>query len=187
MEIKDLKDFYIDLNGDIKATIGNKEAKFITTNDKLDSEYVIANDISEIKYLLDQLNPDFELNFEIFKQYSIKRDQHNEITGVKLYADNSDVKNGLNMILTGYDITSDAVFKDYYFIGDLVLVNEFIKTNELIYEVKEFETHKHFLYAVKYDLNNKIVNFKTYYVNNESLVYHSTEMIPYMKKVLKFI
>jgi len=188
MEIKDLKDFYIDLNGDIKATIGDKkEAKFITTSDKLNSQYLIAKDVSEIKHLLDQLNPDFILNFEVFTQYSIKRDNDNNIVGVKIYADNNDVKEGLNMILTGYDITNDGVVVDYYFISDLSSINNFISKNNLIYEIKEFETHKHFLYSVKYNSNNTIVNFKTYYVNNEMSSYYTLDMVPNLKKVLKFI
>lgn len=188
MEIKDLKDFYIDLNGDIKATIGDKkEAKFITTTDKLSSEYLIAKDISEIKHLLDQINPDFVLDFEVFTQYSIKRDKDNDIVGIKIYADNNNVKEDLKMIITGYDITSDSVAKDYYFISDLNHINNFISKNNLAYEIKEFETHEHFLYSVKYDSNNTIVNFKTYYVNKDVSSYYTIDMIPHLKKLLKFI
>ena len=54
-------------------------------------------------------------------------------------------------------------------------------------EIKEFETHKHILYSVKYNSNNTIVNFKTYYVNNDISSYYTPDMIPNFKKVLRFI
>ena len=47
MEVKDLKDFYIDLDGDIKASAGDaKTAVFITNSDKPSSQYVMVENIS---------------------------------------------------------------------------------------------------------------------------------------------
>jgi hypothetical protein len=188
MEIKDLKDFYIDLDGDVKATNGNSNiAMFVTDTNKLNSEYIIANDLDEIKELLSEINPLFELDIEIFKQYSIKRDKNGNTIGIKIYVDNNDQVDNLNMLLTGYDITSDSVTRDYYFTASTDAVNEFIEKNKLVYEIKEYETHKHFLHSVKYDINNKIINFKTYYIVNENSVYYTNEMIPHLKKVLRFV
>ena len=43
MEITDFKDFYIDLNGDVKATVESNVAKFLTTKDKLKYRLSIPN------------------------------------------------------------------------------------------------------------------------------------------------
>ena len=188
MEIKDLKDSYIDLDGDVKATSNNsKIAVFVTDTDKPMSEYRIADKINEIKELLNELNPLFELDIEIYKQYSIKKDKDNNIVGIKVYTNNEDSTDGLNMVLTGYDITVNSVIRDYYFIASIDAVNNFISKHNLNYEVKQYDTHKPFLYSVKYDKDNKIVNFKTYYIINEHAIYYTSEMVPHLKKVLKFV
>ena len=188
MEITDLKDFYIDLDGDVKASSNNsKTAMFVTDTDKPNSEYIIANSIDEIKELLNEINPLFELDVEIFRQYSVKRDKNGNTIGIKIYADNTDRLDDLDMVLTGFDITANQVIRDYYFTGDINAINAFIEKNKLTYEVKEYDTHKHFLYSVKYDTNNNIVNFKTYYIVNEHAIYYTNEMVPHLKKILRFV
>ena len=68
MEVKDLKDFYIDLDGDIKASAGDaKTAVFITNSDKPSSQYVMAENIDQIKSAIKQINSDYDLDFEILK------------------------------------------------------------------------------------------------------------------------
>lgn len=187
MEIKDLRDFYIDLNGDVKAS-GHRSntAIFVTDTDKPNSEYNVANNINEIKEAIDKVNPNFSLDLNVYKQYSLKYDKEDVVVGVKVWVDNNDNVDGLTMVLTGYEITADGVTRDYYFTAPTDAVNNFITSNKLVYEVKQFDTHKAFLYSVKYDAKNNIVNFKTYYIVNEHLAYYTNNMIPHLKKVLTF-
>ena len=188
MEIKDFKDFYIDLDGDVKATSkDSKVAIFVTDTNKPNSEYIMANNIDEIKEAVSKINPEFNLDIDIFKQYSIKFDKDNNIVGVKVWADNNDVVDNLNMLLTGYDITENGVTRDYYFTATLDDVNNFIEKNKLVYEVKEYDTHKHFLHSVKYDVDNNIINFKTYYIISEHAIYYTNELVPHLKKILRFV
>ena len=188
MEIKDLNDFYIDLDGDIKASNKTHDrAVFVTNTDKPDSEYIIAKSVDEIKEALNEVNPTFELDIEIFKQYSIKRDKDNNVISVKIFADNTDKIDNLDVVLVGYEISPTNVIRDYYFIGNISDVNNFIRKNQINYIVQEYETHKHFLYSIKYDQSNKIINFKTYYIVNQNIMYYTGEMIPHIKKSLRFI
>ena len=188
MEIKDLKDFYIDLDGDVKTTNGNSNiAMFVTDTNKPNSEYIVADNINQIKEKLNEVNPLFDLDIEVFKQYSIKNDKDGNIVGVKIYADNTDRVDNLNMILTGYDIRVNEVTRDYYFTASIDAVNEFIQKHKLNYVIQEYDTHKHFLYSVKYDNSNNVINFKTYYIVNENAIYYTSEMIPHLKKVLRFV
>lgn len=188
MEIKDLKDFYIDLDGDVKTTSGNSNiAMFVTDTNKPNSEYIVADNIDQIKGQLNKINPLFDLDIEIFKQYSIKTDKDGNIIGIKIYADNTDHVDNLNMILTGYDIRANEVTRDYYFTAPIEAVNQFIEKHKLSYVIQEYDTHKHFLYSVKYDNTNNVINFKTYYIINENEIYYTNDMIPHLKKVLRFL
>ena len=83
----------------------------------------------------------------------------------------------------GVDITSDKIEKDYYFIDN---VDSFLNNNNINYVIRDFETHKQILYSVKYNENNEVVNFKTYYVLNDVINYHSKEIYTLMKCSLKF-
>ncbi len=187
MEIKDLKDFYIDLNGDIKATMDNTNSSvFLTETNKSNSEYFIADNIDQIKNAIKKINPNFILDFDVYKQYSVKYDRNSDVTGIKIWSDNNDIVDDLKMVLTGYDITEDNVLRDFYFVAPINIINNFIKKNKLVYEVKEFDTHKHFLYSVKYDEDNTIKNFKSYYIKNDLAIYYTTDMIPQLKKTLSF-
>jgi hypothetical protein len=188
MEIKNLKDFYIDLDGDVKTTNGNSNiAMFVTETNKPNSSYIVADNISEIKNQLNEINPLFDLDIEIFKQYSIKNDKDGNMVSIKIYADNADLVDNLNMILIGYDITANDVTRDYYFTASTEAVNAFIQKHNINYVIQEYDTHKHFLHSVKYDKSNNVINFKTYYIVNENAIYYTNEMIPHLKKSLRFI
>jgi hypothetical protein len=182
MDIKNLNDFYIDLNGDIKSSNGEK-AEFLTTKDKLNSKYIKTEDINEIKEHLFKVNPNFKLDFEVLKQYSLKYDSNDNLIGVKLYVDYDGKLDNLNVILMGVDITSDKIEKDYYFIDN---ADSFLNNNNINYVIRDFETHKQILYSVKYNENNEVINFKTYYAINDAINYHSKEIYTLMKSSLKF-
>ena len=185
MDIKNLNDFYIDLNGDIKSGNGEK-AEFLTTKDKLNSKYIKAEDINEIKEHLFKINPNFVLDFEVLRQYSLKYDSNNNLVGIKLYVDNNFKLDNLEINLIGFDITSDKVEKDYYFIDNIDNLNLILNNNNINYIIHNFETHKQILYSVKYNENNNVINFKTYYVINDSVNYHTKEIYTLMKSSLKF-
>ena len=70
MELHNFKDFYIDLNGDVKTNNG-EAAEFITETNKLNSKYIKTESIDEIKKNLSIINPNFELDVDILKQYSL--------------------------------------------------------------------------------------------------------------------
>jgi exo-beta-1,3-glucanase (GH17 family) len=187
MEVKDLKDFYIDLDGDIKASAGDaKTAVFITNSDKPSSQYVMAENIDQIKSAIKQINSDYDLDFEIYKQYSVKCDKDGNVVSIKIWSDSNNRINDLDTVLVGHEISYDNVVRDYYFTGSIESVNTLIQSSDLNYEIKEFDTHKHFLYSIKYDISNNILNFKTYYILNEHAMYYTNEMIPHLKKILTF-
>jgi hypothetical protein len=185
MELHNFKDFYIDLNGDVKANNG-EVAEFITETNKLNSKYIKTESIDEIKKNLSNINPNFELDVDILKQYSLKYNTNEELCGIKLYVDYSDNLDGLDMVLMGLDITKNNIDKDYYFLSDIHSVNNFISKHNLNYEIKEFETHQPVLYSVKYNVKNEIINFKTYYVINENSSKYDKKNCLLIKSILKF-
>ncbi len=188
MEITDFKDFYIDLNGDVKASTGDKKAIFLTTSEKFNSQYLITNDINELQSKIHDVNATFDVKDKpVFKQYSIKTDQNDNVVGIKIYADYNDNQDGLKFILIGYDITSLGVEVDYYFLGNVDLVTELIKKHNLIYEIKTFDTHAPFLFSIKKDENGNVINFKTYYGLKTEMHFYSEEFIPTLKNTLRFI
>jgi hypothetical protein len=188
MEITDFKDFYIDLNGDVKASINdNGIAKFLTTNSKSNSQYFVANNFNELKERIHDVNLMFELqNKNLLKQYAIKTDVNGNVTGIKVYGDYENTQNGLNFILIGYDITPLGYENEFYFIAEIDVVKEFIIKNTLVYEIKEYETHKPFLFSIKKNEQGDIINFKTYYALNENVILYSKGIIPNLKQNLKF-
>jgi hypothetical protein len=168
--------FYIDLDGDIKGSDSeSKFAEFITETDKPNSQYVMAKDKKEIINIATQINSDFDLDLEcqdMLKQYSIKRNKNHEIVGIKAYSGNKGL-DGLfapadfKMVLTGFDITSESVYRDFYFVGSQDDAEKIISNQKLSYVIQSFETHVPILYSLKCDESTKPINFKTYYVRNE--------------------
>ena len=187
MEVKNLKDFYIDLDGDIKASTTNtKKSIFITETTKPNSEYIIADNIEQIKDSVSKINSEFKLDFDFYRQYSVKTDKNGDVVSIKIWGDSNEVINGVNVILIGYEIGYNDVIRDYYFTGSIDSVKNIINENNLNYEIKEFDTHKHFLYSIKYDQSNSVLNFKTYYIVNDNAIYYTNEMIPHLKTMLRF-
>jgi hypothetical protein len=188
MNIIDYKDFYIDLNGDVKASVDNKFAKFLTTSDKLDSQYLVANNLDELWNCVKSVNTMFQVDDKnLLRQYSLKRDNNGNLVGVKLYSTQDQHQiNSINYILVGYDINSVSYDMDYYFTATIEEALDFIKKNSLVYEIKEFETHKPFLFSLKTTLTGQIINFKTYYTLNENVAIYKSDIVDNIKKVLKF-
>ena len=61
MDISNYKDYYIDIDGDIKISELNnsselKKSSFITNTNKLNSEYCIAKSIDEIEDVVGSVN-----------------------------------------------------------------------------------------------------------------------------------
>ena len=188
MEITDFKDFYIDLNGDVKASTGdNNFAKFLTTTEKLNSQYYLIDNIDDLQSRVQDINAMFNiLDKPVFKQYAIKTDEHENIVGIKIYADYLNNDDNLNFVIIGYDITSLGFDVDYYFTGSVTAVNDLIKKYNLTYEIKEFETHAPFLFSIKKDNEDNVINFKTYYGLKENISFYSESMIPGIKNAFLF-
>ena len=193
MEIKDLKDFYIDLDGDIKASADMMTATFVTDTEKLNSKYIIADNLDQIKDDLKKVRPEFNLDIEIFKQYAIKTDKNGNIRGIKLFVDYHEVGEGTNILLKGIEFIGDKIFTDYYFTGTKEAVAKLIEDNKLVYKVMDYETHSPILYAIKYEMPipgketaNGVVNFKTYYVKNEMANMYNNEIASFAKENLRF-
>ncbi len=188
MEITDFKDFYIDLNGDVKASINdNSVARFLTTTDKSNSQYFVANNFNELEERVHEVNAMFDLSDKnLLKQYSVKTDVNGNVTGIKVYADHDSNQDGFDYLLIGYDITSLGYETDFYFMASVNDVIEFIKKNSLVYEIKQFETHQPFLFSVKKNEIGEITNFKTYYAINENVILYTKGIVPNVKQNLKF-
>lgn len=189
MEITDFKDFYIDLNGDVKASIDdNRVAKFLTTSDKPNSQYFVAENFNELQNRVHEVNAMFDLSDKnLLRQYSIKTDNIGNVTGIKVYGDYDSNQDGFNYILIGYDITSLGYETDFYFIASVEDVNKFIQKNSLVYGIKKFESHQPFLYSIKKNENGEITNFKTYYAINENVTLYTNGIVPSLKQNLKFV
>jgi hypothetical protein len=193
MEITDFKDFYIDLDGDVKASTNdeNSVAKFLTTTEKLSSQYFVAETIEELKEKIQDINYMFDVSDKnLLKQYSIKSDNNGNVVGVKVYGDYSEKNDELEYILIGYDINSLGYEKDFYFMGSVDAVNRFIKKNSLVYEIKKFDTHLPYLYSVKKNENGEIINFKTYYSVIDNVQIYTNKIVPtisLIKQTLKFV
>ena len=188
MEITDFKDFYIDLNGDVKATVEANVAKFLTTKDKLNSEYLLANLFIELRDKVSDINAQFELDSDkVLRQYSLKTDIDGNVNGIKVYYDYNNIDGDINYVLMGYDITSTKIDVDYYFLAPVDAVKAFIETNNLVYEIKSYDTHQPFLYSVKKNESGDIINFKTYYALNDNVRFYDQNVIPALKQTLKFL
>jgi hypothetical protein len=122
----------------------------------------------------------------LLKQYSIKTDINGNVVGIKVYGDYDNNEDGFDYVLIGYDINSLGYETDSYFMASGDAVNNFIKKNSLVYEVKQFETHKPFLFSIKKNENNEITNFKTYYAVNENVILYTKGVVPNIKQNLKF-
>jgi len=194
MEINELNDFYIDLDGDIKASVTDKTANFITETDKLNSEYIIAQNLDEIKSAVKEINPGFNVDIEPYKQYSVKRDANGKIRAVKIFMDHTEhIANNGDIILKGVEFVDNKIYSDYYFLATREIVDDLIKSNNLNYRVMEYDTHEPILYAIKYQLcipgeecAEGVVNFKTYYVKKENAPLYNREFANHLKESLKF-
>lgn len=192
MELTDFKDFYIDLNGDVKVSSNknNNVAKFLTTTDKPSSEYLIADTIEQLKNEVGNINLMFDFSDKnLFKQYSIKTDGSGNIVGIKVYGDYNKNVDGLNYILIGYDINSLGYDEDLYFMASIENVKSFIEKNSLVYEIKKFDTHLPYLYSVKKNAKGEVVNFKTYYSVIDNVKIYTSQFVPsieLMKQNFKF-
>lgn len=188
MDVSGLDDFYVDIDGDIKTTSDRRNATFLNGSDKLGSEYFMAADIQEIQTRLKGFNPDFEVDGNVMKQYSIKRDADGNEVAMKIYSDHDEDVSGVSIILIGYEIFKDGTFlTDYYFIGEPENVKGFI--NEALNDrcsVRDFPTHSVILHSMKYDMAQSLVDFKTYYVREGNEYYFSREMIPHFKAGMRF-
>lgn len=188
MDITDFKDFYVDLNGDVKATLdSSSKAKFLTTMDKLDSEYLIAPNFDVLRNKVISINPSFDLSKDmLLKQYSVKTNKESDVKGIKVYYDHNKKEGDFNYTLIGYDITNSDYVIDYYFTAPISAVNEFIENEGLVYEIKTFKTHSPFLYSIKRNVKNELINFKTYYVLNDFVDIYIENIIRHIKSYLKF-
>jgi hypothetical protein len=187
MEITDFKDFYIDINGDVKATVDANVAKFLTTTDKLNSEYLQANTLDELRDKISEINTEFVLDeTKALRQYSIKTDIDGNLIGIKVYYDYNKTDGDINYVLMGYDITSTNIDVDHYFVAPIEAVNALIESNKLVYEIKNYETHQPFLHSIKKNESGQIINFKTYYALNENIRVYNQSIIPALKQTLKF-
>lgn len=186
-KVSELKDFYIDLDGDIKAATGEFVCTFVTETNKLDSKYVFAQTMDEIKDAVKLVNPSFVLDINVFKQYSVKTNKQGEIKAIKVFTDYADAHDGLDMILMGIELNGKTITKDFYFFANEVDVNKFIQDNNLVYQVMKYDTHTAVLYSVKYDMDtNNVINFKTYYVPNETAVLYTKGITVALKESLRF-
>lgn len=191
MDLNNYKDFYIDLDGDIKASVNTNEttAKFITTNTKPNSDYVIAKTIDELLTQIKKFDPNFNnKELELFKQYAIKTDSNGTPIGIKIYANyNPSIITTFNYIILGYDINHNGILGiDFYFTAPINDVKIFIKQTPLNYDIKEFETHKPILYSIKRNLDGELINFKTYYFSNDQVNLFTNNIIMELKKNLMF-
>ena len=123
---------------------------------------------------------------KVFKQYSLKKDNQDNLKSVKLYYDFNLVKDNITTIAIGYDINGSGVRTEYYFIGLLNDAKNFIKENKINYEIKIFETHEPFLYSFVKSDNGDFLNFKVYYLLKENIRYYNSSLIQIIKKMLKF-
>lgn len=186
MTIQDFKDFYIDLDGDVKASTGDHLATFVTDTDKLNSKYLMAESVDEIKEQLKKVNPDFALDIDVFKQYSVKTDKAGDLKGIKLYMDFDNENDGIHYLILGLDISADGVQKDYYFTADRDTVNRKIAEKALKYEVQDYDTHTPVLYSIKMDKDDQVINFKTYYVTKDMAMFYNESIASVLKQFLKF-
>jgi hypothetical protein len=194
MEIKELHDFYIDLDGDIKATINDTTASFITETNKLNSEYIIAANLDDIKNIVREINPGFNVDITPLKQYSVKRDADGVLKAVKIFMDHTEVTtNGSDIILKGVEFVGNKIYSDYYFLATPETVAKLIKDNNFSYRVTEYDTHEPILYSIKYqlcvsgeDCAEGAVNFKTYYVKKEAAPMYNRDFAKHLKESLKF-
>jgi hypothetical protein len=194
MEINELNDFYIDLDGDIKTSTTNKTANFVTKTDKLNSEYIIAQNLDEIKTAVKDINPGFNVNIEPFKQYSVKRDAQGKIRAVKIFMEYTEhITNKGDIILKGVEFVGNKIYSEYYFLATREIIDDLIKSNNLNYKVMEYDTHEPILYAIKYqfcipgqECTEGVVNFKTYYIKKENAPLYNREFANHLKETLKF-
>ena len=185
--ITDYKDFYIDLDGDVKATINNGESVFITETDKLNSKYFIAETKEEITNLLSKINPSFVIDIPILKQYSLKYDKNNNLKSIKVWVNIVEVSEGYEVIAGAFEIMKDKIIKETFFIASKEQIENYIEKNKLYYRIFEFETHIPILYSIKYDINTNNCNqFKTYYVRNEVKDYYTLQIANFIKNSLTF-
>lgn len=190
-----LTDFYVDINGDIKGSEhGLKgEAKFVSTQDKLNSIYYQAFSREEILRAIQENHPESELDIEVYRTYAKKIDPiTKEIKAIKIYCEpdfpllKSIIRvGGLKYILFGLEIHQNNLITDHYFIGTLDDAKKFVADNGIIYSFQEYETHKPILYSVKLGLQGDVVNFKVYYTTNEMPDYDE-DTIQLLKNSLKF-
>ena len=133
MKIEDLNDFYIDLDGDIKTSTVEGKAEFITETDKLNSEYFIAANILEIKLQLKKINPTYDLDIPVFKQYSLKTDKDKQVKAIKIYVDYNDVDEPetRHILLEGIEFTNNDIFKEYYLTTTIDNIRRIIKEMNL--------------------------------------------------------
>jgi hypothetical protein len=126
MEIIDYNDFYIDLDGDIKVSFSENVAKFITNvskNDKLNSEYFLAKNPNEILDKVKSINPSVDYDsVGLFKQYSLKFDNNNELKSIKIYYDYNWLADSLTYLLLGYNVSENNIESEFYFTGEIRLL-----------------------------------------------------------------
>jgi hypothetical protein len=194
MEINDLQDFYIDLDGDIKATVSDTTALFITKTNKLNSEYKVALDINEIKDAINKINPRFNVDIKPFRLYSLKHDVNGSLKSVKVFVDYTEhITDGGEIILKGIEFIDNKIYSDHYFIATPETVDKIIKENNLNYKVEKYDTHQPILYSIKYqlcvsdeDCVEGAMNFKTYYVKTEGAPLYNRDFANHLKEILKF-
>lgn len=186
MEITDFKDFYIDLDGDVKASFDSRKlAKFITTKEKADSEYFFAESFNHLQKRIHEINSMFDpTDKKLLTQFALKMDANGNVVGIKVYGDYQKNENGLEYVLIGYDINSIGFDVEYYFMGSQEHVNQFIQENSLNYDIKNFETHTPFLYSVKKNESGDIINFKSYYAINSDVRLYTNTLAKSIKKIL---
>jgi hypothetical protein len=188
MEIGKLNDFYIDLDGDIKASLTDTRAAFITETTKHYSEYIIAQNLNEIINKVNNLNNSINIDIKVLKQYSVKRDKDDVLKSIKIFIDHAEpLSDGAEIILKGLEFINGETLIDSYFLATREAVENIINKNNINYKIMEYDTHEPVLYAITNKSNSgELVNFKTYYVKKGAAPLYNKDFIDHLKAVLTF-
>lgn len=187
MNLTDLKDFYIDLNGDVKAGTDDHNAKFITDTDKLNSEYKLAETEEDIMTQARSILPSYQKTFpNILRQYAVKTDKDGTVKGIKVYAGVIIPAGDLTTVVIGDDISSNGIEKDYYYSGSVDAMKALIQQRGFAYEIQTVENHTPVLCSIKLSVNNEIINFKVYYVTNDRANLFDIGTAKYLSETLSF-
>ena len=189
MDIKYLKDFYIDQDGDIKASY-EFEGIFVTDTKKLNSKYLLAETINEIEDAINKIAPPYGfVNIPVFRQYAIKTNKEGEVKSIKIYIDSNKTIDDINVLLEGIEFSHNSLMNEFYFVTHKEKFNNFLIKHNLSYKLMEYDTHTPILYSIRYSYDTdikEISNIKVYYVRNEDAFQYTNDFIQFLKNMFKF-